>query len=128
MAVAAFLAPAGCSFGADEEAPPATGAPAGVAAVVTQLEQATAERDFATICDDVFTAAARERSGGADCARLLRSAARGIERPSIEIRGITVEGKRSTVRLRTTAAGQAPLADSLHLRRAEDGWRIEALG
>ena len=81
MAVALVLAPSACSLGADEEAEPARGAPAGVAATVDRLERATAERDFAGICDDLLTRAARERAGGPDCARLLRSAGQGIRRP-----------------------------------------------
>jgi hypothetical protein len=128
MAAAVILAPAGCSIGADEEAPRATGAPAGVAAAVNRLERATVERDYASICDDLFTAAARRRAGGADCARLMRSAAREIEEPSIEITGISVHGTRATVRVRTTAAGQRRVADSLRLRRGPDRWRIEGLG
>jgi hypothetical protein len=128
MAGAVILAPLGCSIGADEEAPRVTGAPAGVAAAVNRLQRATAERDYATICDDLFTAAARRRAGGADCVRFMRSAAREIEEPSIEITGISVHGARATVRVRTTAAGQRHVADSLHLRRGPGGWRIEALG
>jgi hypothetical protein len=128
MAAAVLLAPGGCSLGADEEAPRAGGAPAGVAAVVNRLERATVEQDYATICDDVLTGAARRRAGGADCARLMRSAGREIEAPAIEITGISVHGERATVRVRTTAAGQQRVADSLQLRRGPDGWRIEGLG
>lgn len=127
MAVALVLAPSACSLGADEEAKPARGAPAGVAATVDRLERATAERDFAGICDDLLTRAARERAGGPDCARLLRSAGQGIRRPSIEVRGIEVAGDRATATIRTTAEGQAPLVDALELRREAGSWRVEAL-
>jgi hypothetical protein len=118
----------GCSLGGDEEAPPAAGAPAGIAAVVNQLERATAARDFATVCDEVFTAAARRHSGGADCARLLRSSAEGVRRPSIEIRGITLHGRRAQVDVRTSAKGQETVSDVLELRREGGEWRVEALG
>jgi hypothetical protein len=122
------FAPAGCSLGADEEAPRAAGAPAAIAAVVDRLERATAARDFATVCDEVFTAAARERSGGADCARLLRSAAEGVRRPSIEIRAIKLEqGGRAEVEVRTRAEGQLTVPDVLELRSEDGEWRVEAL-
>jgi hypothetical protein len=127
MAVALLLAPSGCSIGADEEAKPARGAPASVAATVDRLERATAERDWTAVCDDLLTSAARARAGGADCPRLLRSAGAGIRRPSIEIRGIEVAGRRATVAIRTTAAGQAARADDLELRREGGRWRVEAL-
>jgi hypothetical protein len=127
MAVALLLAPSGCSLGPDEEAKPARGAPASVAATVDRLERATAERDWAAICDNVLTSAARLRAGGVDCPRLLRSAGAGIRRPTIEIRGIEVAGRRATVAIRTTAVGQAPRGDALELRREGGAWRVEAL-
>jgi hypothetical protein len=125
MAVAALLA--GC-LGADEEARPATGAPRAIAEVVHRLERATAERDFAGICGDLFTAAARERAGGRDCARLIRSAAAGVRRPSIELTAIELRGATARVTVRTRAAGQAPVSEVLVLRRGREGWRVESLG
>jgi Putative lumazine-binding len=94
---------------------------------VDRLERATAARDFATVCDEVLTAAARRRSGGADCARLLRSVAEGVRRPSIEIRGIKLEGRRAQVKVRTRAEGQQTVSDVLELRRQDGEWRVEAL-
>ena len=118
----------GCSLGADEEPQRATGAPAEIAAVVQRLEHATAQRDWSTICADLFTAAARERAGGADCARLLREAAADVRRPEIEIRGIRVrEGGRASVNVRTSAAGQRTVSDVLELRDENGEWRVEAL-
>jgi len=124
MAVAAVLA--GC-LGADEEARPASGAPRDIAAVVERFERATAQRDFATVCEDLFTAAARERAGGEDCERLTRSAAAGISRPRIETKAIAVEGDRARVEVTTRATGQAAVPEVLELRREEGEWRVEAL-
>jgi hypothetical protein len=128
MAVALVLTLSSCSLGADEEAKPASGAPAALAKVVERLERATAAGEYRVICDELFTPAARERAGGRDCARLLRSSAREIERPSIEIRAIGVEDGRATVDVRTRTAGQPPVDDSLTLRRGGGEWRIEGLG
>ncbi len=125
MAVAAILA--GC-LGADDEPRPATGAAREIGEVVQRLERATAERDFALICRDLFTAAARERAGGRDCARLTRSAAAGVERPSIELDAIEVRGATARATVRTRATGQATVDDVLVLRRRRGEWRIEALG
>jgi hypothetical protein len=124
MAVAATLS--GC-LGADEEPQPARGAPRDIARVVERLERATAERDFATVCDELFTSAARERAGGEDCARLTRSAAAGVSRPRIELKAIEVEGERARVRISTRATGQAEVPEVLELRREGGGWRVEAL-
>jgi hypothetical protein len=125
MALAVILT--GC-LGADEEPVPAGGAARDVAAVVDRLERATAEKDFATVCDELFTAAARERAGGRECPRLTGSAAEEIARPRIEIKAIEIRPGRARVDVVTRAAGQAEVPDVLELRREQGEWRVEALG
>jgi hypothetical protein len=125
MAVAAFLT--GC-LGADEEPVPAAGPARDVAGLVERLERATADGAFETVCDELFTAAARERAGGEDCERLTRSAAQGIARPRIQIEAIELRGEVARVEIITRAAGQAAVPDVLELRRERGEWRVEALG
>jgi hypothetical protein len=127
MATIVMLAPSGCSLGGDDEPIPASGAAAQVAATVDRLERAVGERDFATICQQVFTAGARQRAGGDDCARQLRSAAEGLKRPRIEIQRIEVKDNRAVARVRTEAEGQALVGDELVLRREGGRWLVEAL-
>jgi hypothetical protein len=124
MAVAAFLT--GC-LGADEEAMPARGAARDIAGVVERLERATAGGDFATVCNELFTAAARERAGGEDCERLTRSAAEGIARPRIEMKAMHIRADAARVEVTTRAAGQAEVPSVLELRREGGEWRVEAL-
>jgi hypothetical protein len=124
MAVAAFLT--GC-LGADEEAEPVRGAARDIAGLVERLERATAERDFATVCEDLFTAAARERAGGEDCERLTRSAAEDVARPRIEMTAIEIQADRARVEVMTHAAGQARVPAVIELRREAGEWRVEAL-
>ena len=128
MATGVLLASSGCSLGADDEAKPASGTPAQIAATVDRLERAVATRDYQTICGQLFTAQARKRAGGAECARQLGSAAEGVRRPTIEIEAIDVTGNRATVKVRTHADGQARLTDELQLRRQGGRWLVEALG
>jgi hypothetical protein len=128
MATSALLASSGCSLGGDEEAKPASGPPAAIAATVDRLERAVATRDYQTICGQLFTAQARKRAGGAECARQLGSAAEGVRRPTIEIEAIDVRRNRATVKVRTHAEGQARLTDELQLRRQGGRWLVEALG
>jgi hypothetical protein len=127
MAVAALLAPVGCSIGADEEPKPVTGVPKEIAATVEQLERAVARRDWATVCNELFTETARKRAGGGECVSQTRSAAEDVLRPSIQIEQIAVRGDRAAVRVSTTAEGQARLTDTLELRRTGGRWLIEAL-
>ena len=128
MATIVMLAPSGCSLGADEEPKPVTGTAAQIAATVNRLERAVAQRDFATICNQLFTTAARQRAGGDECARQMRTAAEGVERPTIEIEGIDVKNNRATVKVLTEAEGQARVSDELQLRRQGGRWLVEALG
>lgn len=128
MAVGVLLASSGCSLGGDDEAKPVAGPPAQIAATVDRLERAVATRDYESICDQLFTAQARKRAGGDDCARQLGSAAEGVKKPRVEIKAIDVKGNRATVEVRTKAEGQATLTDELELRREGDRWLIEALG
>jgi hypothetical protein len=128
MATSVLLASSGCSLGADDEAKPASGPPAQIAQTVDRLERAVATRDYATICDRLFTAQARKRAGGAECARQLRSATEDLKKPSIEILAIDVKGDRATVKVRTRAQGQARVSDELRLRRQSGRWLVEALG
>jgi hypothetical protein len=125
MAVGALLT--GCP-GAGDDARPSAGAPRAIAATVQRLERATAERDFATICAELLTASARRRAGGPDCVRLTRSAAAGVERPSVELKAIDIDGARARVTVRTRAAGQVTVGDVLLLRREDGRWRIDSLG
>ena len=110
MALAAFGS--GC-LGSDEQAPAARGAPRAIAQVIDRLERASVRGDWASVCDELFTEAARERAGGGDCARVTREAAAGIERPRIAITAISVRGASARVTVRTRAEGQAAVADVL---------------
>ena len=127
MAMAAMLAPVGCSLGGEDEPERAAGPAREIAATVDRLERAVAGEDFATVCDDLFTARARERAGGKECAAQVGSAAEGLRRPAIEPAEIRVEGERATVAVFTTAAGQARVRDELQLRREGGRWLVEAL-
>jgi hypothetical protein len=127
MATIVMLAPSGCSLGGDDDPKPASGAAAQVAATVDRLERAVADGDFATVCNRVFTAGARQRAGGDDCVRQLRSAAEGLERPRIEIQRIDVKDNRVVARVQTEAQGQALVSDELVLSREGGRWLVEAL-
>jgi hypothetical protein len=127
MATIVMLAPSGCSLGGDDEPKPASGAAAQVATTVDRLERAVADADFAAICNQLFTARARQRAGGDDCVRQLRSAAEGVKRPRIEIQGIDVKDNLAIAKVRTEAEGQALVSDELVLRREGGRWLVEAL-
>ncbi len=121
------LALAGCSLGGSDDPKPVTGAPRDVARLVGDLNTATRKGEYRRICEQLFTSSARRRAGGKDCPSLLRSTARGLRNPSIELVSIRVTPKQALARVRTRAAGQAPIVDQLVMRREGGVYRIEAL-
>jgi len=128
MAVAAMLAPVGCSVGGDDEPKPVSGPAKEVAAAVEQFEHAVARRDFKTICDELFTSTARQRAGGDECVTQTSSAAEGLRRPRLQIEEIRVSDDSASVKVATEAAGQARVTDSLELRKTDGRWLVEAVG
>ena len=123
----ALLALSGCSLGADKETTPVRGAPRQVMVAVQRLEAASRRQDWRTVCTRLFTRSARRRAGGSDCERRLRSYGQGLRRPQIRLLAIVVAGDRASVRVRSTAAGQPPLVDTIELRRVDRAYRIDAL-
>ena len=126
-AALALVALGGCSSGGDDEPKPARGATRQVAATVDALERAVRAGDWESVCNRLFSASARRRAGGEDCPRLLRSTARDVELPRISIAAIRVSGDRAEVRVRSRAAGQPLLPDTLRLVREGGGFRVDSL-
>jgi hypothetical protein len=117
---------AGC-FSGDDEPGAADEATNQVAVVVTRLELLTRRRDFKAICDTLFTADAKRRAGGRDCARLLAATGRDVKAPRIQLLSVTLDGEKARARVRTSAQGQAPVEDEIELVRERGGYRISAL-
>jgi ketosteroid isomerase-like protein len=128
MAVVAMLAPVGCSLGGDDEPQPVSGPAKEVAAAVERFEQAVARRDFETICNELFTATARQRAGGDDCVAQTSSAVEGLRRPRLQIEEIRVSDDTAAVKVATEASGQARVIDSMELRKTDGRWLVEAVG
>jgi hypothetical protein len=119
---------AGCG-GDDKGSPkPISGPAKEVAGVVQRLEKATAQQDFATICDDLLSAATRRQAGGPDCVQVLGRRAADVKRPRILVQAIEVEGNRAQARVRTTATGQAATTDVIRMVRENGRFRITSLG
>lgn len=127
MLLAGVLAAAGCGSGGAKPKP-ISGRAKQVADVIARLQKATAQRDFTTICDDLFAASTRTQAGGTECPAVLGARARGVTQPRIAIKGIDLQGNTAEVTVRTTAVGQDPVTDVIRLVRENGQYRILSLG
>jgi hypothetical protein len=111
-----------------EDTPPITGAPKDVVATVMQFETALAGRDWAGICDRLYTKEARAAAGGARCATTLAQSAGGLREPKVTIVSVTVKGQAATVVVSASVNGKAPVTDSIQLLREGGRFRISSAG
>jgi hypothetical protein len=109
--------------------PPVKGTAAEAVAVVEAFQRALATRDFATICDRLFTTRAREAAGGDNCQSVLTQAAASLRVPTVEIKSVVLARTgTATVGVVAGTAGRRLLPDVLHLKRERGRFRIASAG
>jgi hypothetical protein len=109
-------------------APQITGAPRDVVATVMQFESALANRDWAGICNRLYTKEARAAAGGARCATTLAQSAGGLREPRVTIVSLIVKGQAATVTVAASVNGKRPVTDSIQLVREGGRFRIASAG
>jgi hypothetical protein len=129
LAVGVLLLAGGCSLGGgDGDSPDTARGPAKeVAELIAALERATGSSDWRAVCDELFTRDARQRAGGRDCPRLLRSAAGDLRGARIELTKLTIKDDRVDAQVRSRARGQGPLVDTVQVVRERGRYRIDSL-
>src|SRR3954451_11500879 len=113
--------------GDDESNGPTVDARAAVA-IVEAFQRAIADRDYAAICDKLFTVDAREASGGGNCQSVLAQNASRIRNPKVEIRSVVLRGNVATVSVVAQVAGGPAIGDTIRLVRDKAGYRISSAG
>jgi len=117
---AAGLFAAGCGKSDDEK----------VRDTLARFEQATARKDYKTLCDDVLSSQVvqRIRAVGLPCPiALQRSVFATVLQPSIDVEKVKVRGDTALAEIRTTAVGERPSHDTIRLVKQGDDWRIASL-
>ncbi len=128
VCAAALLVVTAAGCGGDDEADPKAiaGEPKRVVAVVDRLDAAIAKRRWPAVCA-LMTPAARQKAGGAECARLLGEGAAGVSGTRIRVLGVAVDGRRAAVKVRTRARGQGAIDETIALVRRGRTWQIDSL-
>lgn len=105
-----------------------SGVPKEAVAVVTRFETALAGRDWAGICNRLYTSEARAAAGGARCPATLAQSAGGLRSPQVRIVSVTVKGQSATVVVAASVNGKAPVIDRIQLEPEDGELRIASAG
>ncbi|HEX8160194.1 MAG TPA: hypothetical protein VF526_22670 [Solirubrobacteraceae bacterium] len=91
-----------------------------------RFAQATREKDYQTLCDDLFASALTEtiRSVGLPCEIALRTGWGSRQNPQLKVIGVEVNGDQALARTRSTAVGESPADETLRLVRENGSWRL----
>jgi hypothetical protein len=113
----------------DEGPPPVSGTPKEAVAVVEAFQSALVSRDFAAICDGLFSSRARKASGGDNCQSVLAQATSGLRDPRVRITSVALlRTGRATVTVLAGTAGRRGAVDTIRLVRQRGRFRIASAG
>ena len=122
------IALVGALRGGDDGPPKISGTPKEAVDVVETFRKALAARDFATICDELYTVEAREAAGGEDCQSVLAQETAKLRNPRVKIVGLTVTRDGADVNVQASVNGERPVADTMRLVRQRGRFRIQSAG
>ena len=90
---------------------------------------ATREKDYQTLCDDLYAAELvdRIRAAGLPCEVALRTGLEDRRNPQLQVLSVEVTGDTANARVRSTAAGEVPSVDTVGLVKEDDDWRVASL-
>ena len=100
-----------------------------VRTTLTAFADATAKKDYQRLCDEIF---ARELLRGISeiglpCEVAMRQSLKDVENPRLTVGRVSVDGKRASAEVRTSAEGQPPSRDTVRLVKVENSWRVSSL-
>jgi len=90
---------------------------------------ATREKDYQTLCDDLYASGLVERirSAGLPCEVALRTGLEDRRNPQLRVLAVEVSGDQAAARVRSTAIGEVASVDTVRLLKEGDGWRVSSL-
>jgi hypothetical protein len=126
--VVALLALLVSRLSGSADTPQVSGAAKDVVSTVMQFRAALAGRDWAGICDRLYTSKARAAAGGSRCATTLAQSAGGLRDPRVRIVSVVVRGQGATVTVAASVNGRPPVTDAIQLVREGGRFRIASAG
>jgi len=100
-----------------------------VRSTLDRYAAATREKDYQTLCDDLYASALVERirSAGLPCEVALKTGLEDRQNPQLTVQAVEVSGDQAAARVRSTAAGEVASVDTVRLGKEGDGWRVSSL-
>ncbi|HEV2059148.1 MAG TPA: nuclear transport factor 2 family protein [Solirubrobacteraceae bacterium] len=100
-----------------------------VSETLDRYAEATRDKDYQTICDDLYAEdlVERVRAAGLPCEVALRTGLEDRQNPRLEVLGVEVNGDQALARVRSTAGGEVPSTDLVRLVKEDGEWRVAAL-
>ena len=91
-----------------------------------EYAQAVERKDYQALCDDLLAARLIEnlRRVGAPCEIALQQGLGDVEKPSIVVESVKVDGDTASAVARTDAANQEPSKDTIRLAKEDGDWKI----
>ena len=100
-----------------------------VAETLDNYAAATRDKDYQTICDDLYAEdlVERVRAAGLPCEVALRTGLEDRQNPRLQVLGVEVNGDQALARVRSTAGGEVPSTDLVRLVKEDGDWRVASL-
>jgi ketosteroid isomerase-like protein len=100
-----------------------------VAKTLDSYAAATRDKDYQTICDNLYAKdlVDRVRAAGLPCEVALRTGLEDRQNPRLEVLGVEVNGDQALARVRSTAVAEPTSTDLVRLVKEDGGWRIASL-
>jgi Putative lumazine-binding len=101
-----------------------------VRTTVSEFGQATAAKDYGTMCDRLLAPELVEDLAqiGLPCEAALKQGLDRVREPRLTIGAVRIDGDTATAEVRTSAAGEEPSRDTLKLVNVNGTWKISSLG
>ena len=90
---------------------------------------ATRDKDYQTLCDDLYASdlVERIRAAGLPCEVALRTGLEDRQNPQLRVLAVELTGDTANARVRSTAAGEVASTDTVTLVKEGDHWKVSSL-
>ena len=96
---------------------------------LSRYAKAVEQKDYQELCDELLAKQLLDnlQTVGLPCELALQRGFADVQKPSITVRNVKIDGDEATAVARTDAANQEPSEDTIRLVKEDGDWKIFAL-